>query len=280
MKRWIRAAAFRVFTWAAPKAGPPAPEAKRVRLGVNLGEHALPDLLALDQTTMTRPPLVRLWDVDSASTVRMLRLHDVGISTLAVLPVGHGGGPVLPGMALQLGHEPDRLTEPVTIAKQEFVFATDPKEYGALCRRTVAYLRDRIPPSTPIVAGGFSATASVAYMAAAIREGAGDCDAICYHVDAAGDLLAAWRDRTRAVLTAMEAVDCTKPLWVTQLCLTEGAAFGLQAEQLEELLTDAQFVATVDRAYLYRLPAPIIQPPLTLLRTVATAPTAPLVVGQ
>ena len=231
MLAWLR----RFFT-RAPKAAP-APW-----LGVTLD--ALPSLLDPIWTQSARPLLVRTHNVgDAASAERVLGLLAAGRQVLSVIPFSRGFGPIGPGMALQIDDAPDAQSP-----------AVSPEHYGETFRLTMASLRETLPASIPIVTAGFSINASVEWMQRALVAGAGDADAICFHVGGTKqDLVLNYHDRFTAVTKAfMLARLGPRPLWITHVDLSQTHASTLA------VLFAQQSLRLIARVYLSDPPASML----------------------
>lgn len=196
-------------------------------LGLVVNDATPEDLLRLHALAKpNRMPLVRTTNNgDHDSGQRVMRLAAEDFPLLVTLPFGKGFGPIGPGMALQIDDEPDRQSPSVS-----------PEHYGGLFRSTMQAMRQSLPSAIPIVTAGFSSTASVEWIARALRAGAGDADAICFHVDGE-DLAEAFPRRLAVLMAALEVVGCSdKPLWVTKVGYTSARGHAAQAAQIGALL--------------------------------------------
>ena len=173
-------------------------------------------------------------DGDSDSAMRILSLLGAGHQVLSVIPFGRGYGPIGLGMALQLDDAPDAQSP-----------AVSPEHYGETFRLTMAALRTTLPASIPIVTAGFSINASVEWMQCALMAGAGDADAVCFHVGRPYDLLTSYQGRLTAVTKALaRAGSGVKPLWITDVDLTTATP-----TSLDELLRESS-LSLIARVYL------------------------------
>lgn len=194
--------------------------------------------------TLARPnrlPLVRTTNLgDPESAQRVLALSAEDYPVLVMVPFGKGFGPVGAGMALQIDDEPD-IQSP----------AVSPEHYGETFRSTMQAMRKTLPSSIPIVTAGFSNTATADWIQRALVAGAGDADAICFHI-AGDDLAAAFTVRLDVAQAAMAAADCTKPLWITSARRESAQGFRRQGEQLRDFLK-LPALRAVERIYIHAL---------------------------
>jgi len=210
------------------------------RIGICVDEATAGDLAALRSLEYRgRLPLVRTFNHgDPASAERILTLADEGFPLLVTIPFGKGLGPVVPGMTIQIDHEPDAQSP-----------AVSPEQYGGTFRSTVQFMRKRLPSSIPIVTAGFSATASVNWIARALSAGGCDADAVCFNILSPGRTLVPEYLRQLAVVqAAMEQAECEKPLWLTGVGYVAAGARSY-AMALADLLALPE-LRTVERVYL------------------------------
>lgn len=188
------------------------------KIGICVDEVELGDLAALRSLEYRgRLPLVRTFNHgDPASAERILTLADEGFPLLVTIPFGKGLGPVVPGMTIQIDHEPDAQSP-----------AVSPEQYGQTFRSTMQFMRKRLPSSIPIVTAGFSPTASVEWVARALEAGAGDADAVCFNIASFDmDLDTEYVGRLAVLQAAMEYAACEKPLWMTGVGFTAASLTG------------------------------------------------------
>lgn len=237
---WIRTLAARMWGTYVPTG--------RGWLGIVVHEGMPSDLERLAELTpqpfpsgTPTPRNVRTTNYgDPDSAARILALLNAGHEVLSVVPFGKGYGPVGAGMILQIDNEPDAQMPPVS-----------PEHYGETFRLTMKAMRQSLPSSIPIVTAGFSNNASVDWMTRALLAGAGDADALCFHVYG-DDLVTAFHNRMAAVTAAIAAAKYTKPLWITEIGFQAAAGETTQAAQLKALLALPE-LRVCSRVYVYAL---------------------------
>jgi len=176
---------------------------------------------------------------DPESAQRVLALSSAGHPLLVIIPFGKGYGPVGAGMVLQLDNEPDAQSP-----------AVSPEHYGETFRLTMQAMRQSLPASIPIVTAGFSNNATADWITRALKAGASDADAICFHAYG-DDLVLALSNRLPVLAEAMRNAGCTKPLWLTEIGFPSLDP-AKQAAQLTTLLASS-LLNQVARCYVYAL---------------------------
>lgn len=211
--------------------------------GINIHEAEQGDLSRmLTLYVNAKGPLIRTTDYgDAVSHARIAAFAANRCPTLVVMD-----GPAEPSdvyvsgyVDVQLGNEPDANGVSAVI-------------FGMAMKQMVATVRSKVGATTKIVTGGFSNSATIGYMLAALMSGAVDADAIGIHVYGS-DLVMALQNRLTAVRAAMQAANCSKPIWVTEVGFPSDTPDPTtQAVQLARLIAFAK-TTVVERMYVYAL---------------------------
>jgi hypothetical protein len=233
----VAAAAITFYLWYRAKhASPAVPLAPSPVVGLVVHEGTPADLNRL--LSIGKAPRVRTTDYgDAISYSRLQAFGGNLIPTLTIIPLAGQPRYLAVTSDLQLGNEPDTTT-------------ITPEQYGAAFRANRAALRVTAPSSTKIVTAGFSNSASLDWITRALRAGAKDADAICFHVYG-DDLVQALAARLAVLGQAMAAAACTQPLWITEV--------GFPAvDPMKQLAQVTAFFArskppAIERIYVYAL---------------------------